>query len=395
MAKDPVPSAAQFWPPYVQFGDGIIENLPLHLDELKMKKPLIATDPGVKAAGILARITGILDEAGRQYAVFDSFEPNPSDVCIYAGKSAYLANNCDSIVAVGGGSAIDAGRIVRLLITHAGKVADYYYPMGGAEKITANMPPWIAIPTTSGTGAEVSTGSIITDTETTKKIDIGSPLLFANLALVDPELTASMPPKLTALTGMDALTHNIEASITLLDDQEPVELLSLYGVELAANYLRRAVADGSDREARKKMSMSALLGAMTFNSKGLGSVHALAHIITPQTGIPHGLACSIMLPYVMEYNLDYSTERLAKVAKAMGVETSGMPARDAALKGIEAVRKLAKDIGLPAKLSDAGFGSKDKIPVIAANAMTDDNNPMNPRPPREEEFVALLEAACS
>jgi 4-hydroxybutyrate dehydrogenase len=391
--KQLVPVATEVWPSYIKFGDGIIENLPAYLDELGMNRPLIVSDAGVKSTGILGRVTEILDRVGKSYSVFDEIEPNPSDKTVYRVRDAYAGSSCDSIIGIGGGSPLDAARIVRVLANHPGEISNYYAVRGGGSRITANLPPMITIPTTSGTGSEVSKGAIVTDTETRKKYAVGSRFLLPSLALLDPELTWSMPPRLTALTGMDALTHNIEAAISPVDDQEPAEALALLGIELVSKYLRRAVTTGSDREARKKMAMASMLGAISFNSKGLGSAHALAHMITPASGIPHGLACAVMLPYIMEYNLEFATERLARVAAAMGANRDGRSTKELAEAGIAMVRDLAKDVDLPTTLSESGKITKQACQTIAQNAMGDHTNATNPRKPTVADYEALLEAA--
>lgn len=392
MVKELRPTAWEVWPPYIQFGEGAVENLAAYVVELGLRKPLIVADKGITKAGLVRRITDLLEADQISYAVFDESQPNPTDKNVYEGVNAYKDNGCDSFIGIGGGSPLDAAKGIQVMVSHPGKISDYYFVREGWGKITSNMPKMISIPTTAGTGSEVSNFAIITDTELNLKFGVGGLYLMPTLAVVDPELMAGMPPALTAMTGMDALTHNVEVVVSKLEDKEPAEAIAMTGIKLCAQYLRRAVANGQDTEARKKMAMASMIGAMGFNSKGLGAVHATAHQLSPEAGIPHGLANAIMLPYVMEYNLTSSEAKFAEIAQAMGVNTSGMSRSEAAQASVEAVRKLNRDTGLPQKLSEAGL-KKDSIPRMARNAMGDHCTGFNPRPPSAEDYAGLYEAA--
>jgi alcohol dehydrogenase class IV len=250
------------------------------------------------------------------------------------------------------------------------------------------MPVLVAIPTTSGTGTEVSRGGIITDTrDNRKKVIVSGP---PSLALVDPDLTATMPPPLTAATGMDALCHSIEAYVSRR--YNPLAgAIAIAGIKLVAENLRCAVEDGTDIEARKNMAMASTMGALAF-SKGLGAVHSLAHQLSTDAEMPHGMANAIMLPRVMEFNLEVAAQKYADIAQAMGVNTRGMSIMEAARSSVESVRQLSRDIGIPDRLRDAGVKGEN-IPAMAAKAMADHCHASNPRDCTQESMAALYKAA--
>lgn len=364
----------------IEFGMGSVRNVALDLKKRNVVKPLIVTDKGVVNAGIVDKVLQQLDT----YAIFDGVQPNPTDKNVMDGLDVYRANGCDSILGVGGGSPIDAAKGIRVLAGNPGHVSEYYY----STDYNRDIPPLIAIPTTSGTGSEVSRGGVITDTgENRKKIIIsGAP----SLALVDPELTLSMPPALTAATGMDALSHSVEAYVA--KQYNPLAgAIAIAGIELVAENLRRAVEDGTDMEARKNMAMASTMGALAF-SKGLGAVHSLAHQLSTEADVPHGVANAIMLPPVMEFNLEAAAQDYADIAQAMGVDTRDMSVMEAARSSIEAVRQLSRDIGIPGRLRDVGV-KKESIPSMAAKAMEDHCHSSNPCDCTEKSMATLYEAA--
>jgi len=368
----------------IEFGVGAVKNLAHHVRKFNVAKPLIVTDKGVIEAGLVDRVVQQLDAAGIKHSFFDGVQPNPIDKNVMDGMDVYRENGCDAILGVGGGSPIDVAKAIRVVATHPGHVSEYY----NAEKITMEMPVLIAIPTTSGTGTEVSGGGVITDTRDNRKkvVRSGPP----SLALVDPELTLSMTPPLTAATGMDALCHSIEAYVTRR--YNPLAgAIAIAGIKLVAENLRRAVEDGTDIEARKNMAMASTMGALAF-SKGLGAVHSLAHQLSTEAEMSHGVANAIMLPYVMEFNLEFAAQQYADIAQAMGVNTWGMSTMEAARSSVESVRQLSRDIGIPGRLRDAGV-KEESIPVMAANAMADHCHVANPRECTEDSMAALYRAA--
>ena len=362
----------------IEFGIRSVRNIALNLKQLNAVKPLIVTDKGVVKAGIIDKVLQQLDT----YAIFDDVQPNPTDKNVMDGLDAYRENGCDSILGLGGGSPIDAAKGIRVLASNPGHVSEYYY----STDYDRDIPPLIAIPTTSGTGSEVSRGGVITDTgDNRKKIIIsGAP----SLALVDPELTVSMPPALTAATGMDALSHSVEAYVA--KSYNPLAgAIAIAGIELVAENLRDAVEDGTDIEARKNMAMASTMGALAF-SKGLGAVHSLAHQLSTEADVPHGIANAIMLPPVMEFNLEAAAQDYADIAQAMGVDTRDMSVMEAARSSIEAIRQLSRDIGIPGRLRDVGV-KKESIPSMAAKSMEDHCHSSNPCDCTEESMAALYE----
>lgn len=278
---------------------------------------------------------------------------------------------------------MDVAKAIRIVASHPGHISQYY-----EQTITAQMPPLISIPTTAGTGSEVSTGAMITDTGENRKrvIRPGPP----SLALVDPELTVTMPASLTAATGMDALCHCVEAYVARRFNPL-ADALAIAGTTLVAENLKRAVENGKDIEARKNMAMASSMGALAFR-KGLGAVHSLAHALSTDADMPHGVANAIMMPYVMEFNAKVVANRYADVARSMGANVWGMSPREAARSSVESVRQLSRDIDLPQRLRDAGVRA-EVIPVMAAKAMADHCHPFNPRDCTEEDMAALYRAA--
>ena len=368
----------------MEFGVGRVASIADYVNELNAAKPLIVTDEGVIKAGIIDTVVKYLDASGIKHSIFHDVQPNPTDKNVMNGRDAYLENDCDIILGVGGGSAIDAAKAIEVAVSHPGHISKYYYP----ETITREMPALIAIPTTSGTGSEVSRGGVITDTQKNqKKLVITGP---PTLALVDPQLTVTMPPSLTAATGMDALCHSVEAYVS--KRYNPLAgAIAIAGVKLVAENLRRAVENGTDIEARKNMAIASSMGALAF-SKGLGAVHSLAHQLSTDADIPHGVANAIMLPHVMEFNLEAAAQKYADIAQAMGVNIGEMSVMEASKAAAESVRQLTRDIGVSSRLRDAGMKA-DIIPVMAEKAMIDHCHVPNPRDCTQESMLALYEAA--
>lgn len=368
----------------IEFGVGSLKNLSSHVKKFGVAKLLIVTDKGIINAGIVDKVVQQLDGSDIKYSIFHDVQPNPIDKNVMDGMNAYVNNSCDSILGVGGGSPIDAAKAIRIVASHPGHIREYYSPI----EITGKMPILIAIPTTSGTGAEVSRGGVITDAlENRKRIVLSGP---PSLALIDPELTVGMPPALTAATGMDALCHSIEAYVSRR--YNPLaEAIAIAGIRLVTQNLKRAVEDGTDMDTRKNMAMASTMGALAF-SKGLGAVHSLAHQLSTEADVPHGVANSIMLPYVMEFNLETAAHKYAEIAQAMDINTGCMSIMEAARSSVEAIRQLSRDTGIPVRLRDAGV-KEESIPIMAAKAMADHCYVSNPRECNEDIMAALYKAA--
>src|SRR5512144_1863261 len=302
------------FPTRIVFGEGAIREVPNHLARLGVKRPLVVADPGVATAGLLGRLAAVLGGARVPFATFEGVEPNPTGSTVERGLAVYRQAGCDGVVALGGGSPIDAAKGVRLLATHALPLAQYDDAKDGWRLVTNPLPPMIAIPTTAGTGSEVGRSFVVTLEETGRKTVIFAPPLMPSVAVCDPELTYGLPPRLTAATAVAAFTHNLEA-LCAKGFHPLADALARKGLELCARHLPTAVRDGSDPDARAGMMIAAITGATAFQ-KGLGAAHALAHALGPISGVHHGLANAVVLPYVMEFNLPAAPSALAEAALA-------------------------------------------------------------------------------
>jgi 4-hydroxybutyrate dehydrogenase len=374
------------FPTTILFGAGALTELPAELARAGCRRPLIVTDPGLRPAGLLDRVTAAL--AGSPVALFEGVEPNPVEANVEDGLCAFREGGCDGIVAVGGGSALDVGKAVRLRVTHEGPLAQYDDVKGGSERIRGGMPPMIGIPTTAGTGSEVGRSAVITmpdESGTVRKTVIFSPHLMPTVALCDPKLTVGLPPRLTAATGMDALTHNVEAYLSL--GYHPIcDAIALEGTHLAIAHLRAATHNGTDLEARAGMMMTAMMGATAFQ-KGLGATHSLAHPLSSMAGMHHGLSNALLLPAVLRYNQPAVETRMADLARAARLTDDTRPSAGAQAL-IAAVESLNRDLDLPLRLRDAGISEAD-LPAMAALAIQDGCHLLNPRPCTEADLMAL------
>ena len=393
MAQQPIMNYSL--PPSIQFGAGAIENLAEHIHTFGGTKPLIVTDEGVTNAGILSKTVDPLERAKIDFTIFDAVQPNPTDLSVLEGLDVYRAEDCDVVVAVGGGSVMDAAKGIRILTTHEPPLENYYLDAGGIDRITSNLPALICIPTTAGTGSEVSQGSIITDTsgrttEGHRKRALGTPYNMASVALLDPELTAGMPPGLTAATGMDAVTHGVEAYVATR--YHPIaEGVALQALKILGKNIRQAYHHSEDLGARGEMLIASAMAAFSFQ-KGLGAVHSLAHQLSTEANIPHGIANAILLPDVMEFNMSHAVEGYADIATALGVDTSGMLTAEAADAAIAEIRSLNEEFAIPKGLGIAGL-KWERIPKIAKDAMLDHCHRFNPRPCTKADMQDLFEAS--
>ncbi len=384
-----------FLPPRIEFGDGAIQNLGEHVRTFGCKKPLLVSDAGVINAGLLAKAVDALKASNLLSATYSDIEPNPTDLSINDGVEAYKSEACDVVIAVGGGSVMDAAKAIRLLTTHAPPLEPYYADVGGIERVRDDMPPLICVPTTAGTGSEVSQGAIITDTSfnTTdrwRKRAIVTPFNMSNIALLDPGITLGMPPALTAATGMDAITHGIEA-YTATKYHPIAEGVALQALKMLSANIQKVYHDGEDVTARGEMLLGSCMAAFAFQ-KGLGAVHSLAHQLSTDAPIPHGVANAILLPPVMEFNFSHATEKYAEIARALGIDTSSMDNDEAGRAAIDKIRAFNRALKMPKGLGDAGL-DRAKIPKLGADAMLDHCHKFNPRACMEADMVALFEAA--
>ncbi len=308
----------------------------------------------------------------------------------WQGLAAYRQANCDSVIGLGGGSPLDAAKAIRLMVTHSFPLEQYDDQADGAARIHGNLPPMIAIATTAGTGSEVGRSTVIILKSTDRKTVIFSPHLMPNVALADPELTLGMPPKITAGTGLDALTHNVEAYLS--QGYQPMcDAIALQGARLAVCNLPRAVHHGKDLEARSNMLMASMMGAVAFQ-KGLGAVHSLAHPLSSIANLHHGTTNGILLPHVLEFNRSAAEERMRDLAVAMEISDSRVSAAGASAALIARLRELLPEVGIATTLGALGV-TRDMIPRLARKAMEDACHQSNPRPCTEADMIALYEKA--
>jgi len=376
-----------FIPSVTLIGIGAHKEVPEKMKALGGKKVCLVTDKGITAAGITEQISDLLKDGGLEVAVYDETIPNPTDKNVHDGVDFYKKNNCDSLITLGGGSSHDCGKGVGLVIANGGKIHDFE----GIDKSTNPMPPYLAINTTAGTASEMTRFCIITDTSRKVKMAIVDWRVTPNMAIDDPLLMVGMPPALTAATGMDALTHAVEAYVSTVATPM-TDACAIKAIELVAEYLRPAVANGQDMEARDKMCFAQYLAGMAFNNASLGHVHAMAHQLGGFYDLPHGVCNAILLPHVERFNLIAKLDRFVDIAKAMGEQVDQLSKRQAADRALAAIEKLSRDIGIPSGLSELGVKEKD-ISTMTKNAQADACGLTNPRCPTDEEVAAIYKAA--
>lgn len=368
-----------FIPTVSLVGENSSKEIPDRLKTIGGKKPLIVTDQGIVAVGILKQITDILDAAGMTYAIYDKTVPNPTDKNVEEAVEVYKKEKCDSLVTLGGGSSHDCGKGVGFLISNGGKIKDYE----GVDKSSHPFPPYVAVNTTAGTASEMTRFCVITDTARKIKMAIVDWRCTPSVAINDPLLMVGMPPALTAATGMDALTHAVEAYVSTAATPM-TDACAEKAMEFINRYLRRAVANGRDMEAREGMCYAQYMAGMAFNNASLGHVHAMAHQLGGFYNLPHGECNAILLPHVSQYNLIAARRRFGRIAKLLGERVDGLSATEASQRAVEAIKILSKDVGIPAGLKALGkkYGKEvreEDVPVMTANAQKDACGLTNPR----------------
>ena len=383
------------WPGQVQFGFGAAGLVGQEARALQASHVFIIADPGVVAAGLTEPVIASLKVAGLSYNLYDRVIPNPDTESVDTAVAAFRESKADCIVGVGGGSGLDTAKAVRLAAGGGGRIAEYALLLGDKTRPPGrDMAPMIAIPTTAGTGSEVTPWAVITDNARKLKMGVGGAFLVPTVALIDPELMLTLPPMLTAATGMDALSHCIEAYVST-NDNPALDPMILHGIELIGRSLRVAVVQGQtaqSREARRDMALAAMIGGIAISSKWLGACHSLAHQLSGFANVQHGVANALMLPHQMAYSLMGTLERYARIAKALGVPPEGS-LRQRAERAIEAVRELTVDVGLPTRLRDVGV-TEEMIPGMAYNAYNIDLNWWtNPRTVNEAVMEQLYRSA--
>jgi len=370
-----------FTPTQLVFGEGCALEVGKRVREMGLGRVLLVTDRGLEGAGLAERIREALRAEGLQVTTYSGVAENPTAANVHEGRDLIQQQSLQAVVALGGGSPMDAAKAMAALSVHAGQITEYEL---GLKSFVRAGPPLIAIPTTAGTGAEATMGAVISDPETHRKIDVVSPLMAPRLALVDPELTATLPPALTAATGMDALTHSIEGCTATLA-YAATDALHLKAIELLGLHLPRAYRDGADKEARGQVMLASMIAGIGFPNSGLGAVHGLALPLGGQFNIPHGVANAILLPHVMRYNLPACRERLKAVAAALGARKTGQAA-------IDRVLELRREMSIPA-LRSFGVGSQH-IKMLVHDALGRNSNcATNPRPVNPAAAARMYRAA--
>ncbi|MGR5127714.1 L-threonine dehydrogenase [Photobacterium swingsii] len=380
-------SSAFFIPAVNLMGAGCLTQAADTVQAHGFKKALIVTDKVLNQIGVVKQVADLLAARDVESVVFDGTQPNPTIGNVEAGLKLLKDNGCDFVISLGGGSPHDCAKGIALVASNGGKIGDYE----GVDQSAKPQLPLVAINTTAGTASEMTRFCIITDEERHIKMAIVDKNTTPLLSVNDPELMLAKPASLTAATGMDALTHAIEAYVSTA--ATPItDAVAIKAIELIQAHLRTAVNEGQDIEAREQMAYAQFMAGMAFNNASLGYVHAMAHQLGGFYDLPHGVCNAVLLPHVQRYNAKVCPERLCDVAKAMGVNVEGMTAEQGADAALEAIQALSKDVGIPAGLTELGAKAED-ISILADNALKDACGFTNPKQATHEEISAIFTAA--
>jgi len=375
-------SRTLYWPSTTFIGPGAIKDMGQELQSSDFKKALIVTDQVLNEIGIVDKITAVLAENSIDYVIFDQVQPNPTTKNVNDGLEVLKENNCDFILSLGGGSPQDAAKGIGILATNGGDIKDYE----GIDQSDNKALSIVAVNTTAGTASEVTINYVITNEDTHIKMVMVDKNSLAEIAVSDPELMTAKPAELTAATGMDVLTHAVEAYVSegafRLSDK-----LALESIELVGEALRDAVENGDDLEARSKMAYASYIAGMSFNNAGLGYVHSMAHQLGGMYDLPHGVCNAVLLPHVEEYNSKNTGDKLRNVAQVLGKDVEGLSTGEANQAAIDAIKELSSDIGIPAGLKELGVKEED-LAEMAKNALNDVCKGTNPR---EVDLEATIE----
>lgn len=379
------------WRVYQHWNPGKLLFGPQSLNELakeiSLKEvPLIVTDKGVLNAGILKKVTEVLDGAGIRYHLFDGIEPDPPLEIVEEAAAVYRDRGCTLVIGVGGGSSIDGAKAVSLRVSQKGNLKEY----GMGKPIEGTLAPIYAIPTTAGTGAEVTGVAVITDRENKIKMVMRGAQLFPKTVILDPELLSSITPKVAAETGADALTHAIESYVSL-NSNVITEAFALSAIRMIARYLRRMVANPGDIETAGQMLVASCMAGLSFSNTGLGLTHSLAHPLGAYFHVSHGLSCALYLPIVMDFNLPTCPEKFASIADAMGENVRQLSLHHAAKQAVFAVRELFAEIGIPRTFSELGI-SFQLYPKMVEDALAAVPTTLNPRRADNDQISKLFKA---
>lgn len=380
-------STTFFIPSVNMMGAGSLDDAMTAIRSYRFRHALIVTDAGLARAGVAAKVANLLAQQDIQATVFDGAKPNPTVANVEAGLALLRQKRCDCVISLGGGSPHDCAKGIALVAANGGHIGDYE----GVDRSAKPQLPLIAINTTAGTASEMTRFCIITDEERHIKMAIVDRNVTPILSVNDPTLMVAKPAGLTAATGMDALTHAVEAYVSTA--ATPItDACALKAVALIAAHLRHAVVDGQDLHAREQMAYAQFLAGMAFNNASLGYVHAMAHQLGGFYDLPHGVCNAILLPHVEEFNASVAAARLADVARAMGANLDGLDDAGAATRCLEMIRELSAEIGIPGGLTELGVKAQD-IPILAANALKDACGLTNPRPATQAEIEAIFHSA--
>ncbi len=372
-------------PTIMKHGVGAIQTLAVEARALGMRRPFIVTDPGIVKAGLLQRATDPLREADMDFVVFERVAPNPPIALVDEAAALYASEKCDGVIGFGGGSSMDTAKSVGVVIENGGSILNYEW--ADPQPIQKRIPPTICVPTTSGTGSEVTLWAVITDPKRKIKFNVGGTAkIGAWVALIDPELTLNLPAPVTAGTGMDALAHAIECYTCAYAQPFP-DSTALLAMEYVGQYLRVAYAQGHNIEARYKMSMAAMLGALSYGTESAGAAHAMSQSAGGVHDVPHGALTARVLGPVMEYNYMGEPQKFARIAQALGKDIRGLSLFNAAEKAVEAVYELTNDLAIPT-LQDLGF-DESEIPMLAQIAFNDPQTIGNPRDLTQKAYEGI------
>lgn len=375
---------AYYVPPVNLMGRGCLQEAGKMIQDMDIRKALVVSDRQLISSGVAEQVLSILRKSGLDYVVYDEVQPNPTCHNVHEGLKVYQEHECDAIISIGGGSPQDAAKAIGIVATNGGHIRDYE----GLHQSHHKSVPLVAINTTAGTSSEVTINYVITDEERKVKMVMVDRNSLVSLSVNDPELMLSKPASLTAATGMDALTHAVEAMVTP-GGFTVTSATAAAAVELIFEYLPRAVRDGSDLEAREHMTYACFLGGMAFNNAGLGYVHAMAHQLGGVYDLPHGVCNAMLLPYVEEMNAKHVPGKFRHIAKAIGMNVKDRSDEECSIFVINAIRQLSREVGIPERLSELGVTDPD-LELLADNAMKDACAPGNPYQPSREEVMELF-----
>ena len=369
------------------FGAGSISEIVTEAKKRAFKKALVVTDPDLIKFNVAKNVTDLLEEAGLAYDIFSQVKANPTVKVVKAGIEAFKAAGADYLIAIGGGSSMDTAKAIGIIINNP-EYADVTSLEGAIDTKNPSV-PIIAVPTTAGKAAEVTINYVITDEEKKRKFVCVDPHDIPVVAVIDAKMMSSMPKGLTASTGMDALTHAIEG-YTTLGAWELTDMMHLKAIEIISRSLRKAVEN--DPQGREDMALGQYIAGMGFSNVGLGVVHGMAHPLGAFYDTPHGIANAVLLPYVMEYNAEYTGEKFKYIAEAMGVDTTGMSQSEYRAAAVNAVKQLSKDVGIPEKLHEIGVKEED-LQALSESAFADVCTGGNPRPCTVESILGIYKTA--